>query len=240
MSHSTAPSVSTGHEPSERAARLILPVWPGAFHDPDLLPPGVCGSLRRKFVHPVNPVAQPARDGRADGVGLVGVDLDPGHAGKGQPRLGQSPRARGGIATPGESGVDPVAELDSTGADPPQVKAADHLLRWPGTQHVGVFGAVRPVCFGLAAAPALRLRIGGFFSSPGQPRPKMIQACADRVRELAGVRLSGSRQQAMRYFEHFGRRFGHLGIRCKPRSAPQVNFCGWRWRRPEAELTDMQ
>jgi hypothetical protein len=96
------------------------------------------------------------------------------------------------------------------------------------------------VCFGLAAAPALRLRIGGFFSSPGQPRPKMIQACADCVRELAGVRLSGSRQQAMRYFEHFGRCFGHLGIRCKPRSAPQVNFFGWRWHRPEAELTDMQ
>ena len=73
---------------------------PGAFHDPDLLPPGVCGSLRRKFVHPVKPVAQPTRYGGADGVGLVGVDLDPGHVGQGQPRLGQSPRARGGIATP--------------------------------------------------------------------------------------------------------------------------------------------
>lgn len=67
--------------------------------------PECAGSLRRKFVHPVKPVAQPARDGSADHVGLVGVDLDPDHVGKGQPRVGQSPRARGGIATPGESGV---------------------------------------------------------------------------------------------------------------------------------------
>jgi hypothetical protein len=58
----------------------------------------------------------------------------------------------------------------------------------------------------------------------------MIQARPDRVRELAGIRLSGSRQHAMRYFEHFGRGFGHLGITGKPRRAPQISFCGWRGR----------
>ena len=107
-------------------------------------------------------------------------------AGKGQPRLGQRPRARGGIATPGEIDVHPVAELDSTWADPPQVKAADHLPRLPGPQHVSVFAAVLPVCFGLAAAATLRLHDSGFFGSPGQPPPKMIQARADRA--LAGRR----------------------------------------------------
>jgi hypothetical protein len=71
----------------------------------------VCGKLRRKFVYPVKPVAQATRDGSADGVGLVGVDLEPGHVGQGQPCLGQSLRARGGIAAPGEIDVDPVAEL---------------------------------------------------------------------------------------------------------------------------------
>src|SRR5205814_6989003 len=136
------PDISPARTAMQR--RLIPPGWPGTCHAPDLLPPGVCRSLRRKFVHPVKPVAQPARDGSADGVGLVGADLDPGHAGKGQPRLGQRPRARGGIATPGEIDVHPVAELDSTWADPPQVKAADQLHRLPGTQHVSVFAAVLP------------------------------------------------------------------------------------------------
>jgi hypothetical protein len=75
----------------------------GAFQAPDLELPGVCGKLRRKFFYPVKPVAQATRDGSADGVGLVGVDLDPGHVGQGQPCLGQSLRARGGIAAPGES-----------------------------------------------------------------------------------------------------------------------------------------
>jgi hypothetical protein len=31
----------------------------------------------------------------------------------------------------------------------------------PGTQHVGVLAAVRPVCFGLAAAPMLHLHVSG-------------------------------------------------------------------------------
>jgi hypothetical protein len=48
----------------------------------------------------------------------------------------------------------------------------------------------------------------------GQPRPKVSQARAGRLCQLADVRLSGPRQHAMRYFEHFGRGFGHLGIRC--------------------------
>jgi hypothetical protein len=79
--------------------RFVLPVWAGALHNPDLLPSGVCRSLRRpNFVHPVKPVAQPTRDGSADGVGFVGVDLNPDHTGKSQPPL--STRARGGIATP--------------------------------------------------------------------------------------------------------------------------------------------
>jgi hypothetical protein len=82
----------------------------------------VYGKLRRRFFYPVKPVAQATRDGSADGVGLVGVDLDQGHVGQGQPCLGQSLRARGGIAAPGEIGVDPIAEFDSTWADPPQVK----------------------------------------------------------------------------------------------------------------------
>src|ERR1700722_16824213 len=67
----------------------------GAFHAPDLEPPGGGGKLRRQFVYSVKPVAQATRDGSADGVGLVGVDLDPGHVGQGQPCLAQNLRARG-------------------------------------------------------------------------------------------------------------------------------------------------
>jgi hypothetical protein len=43
------------------------------------------------------------------------------------------------------------------------------------------------VCFGLAAAPLLRPYVSGFLGGPGQPPPEMIPACADRVRQLAGV-----------------------------------------------------
>jgi hypothetical protein len=85
--------------------RLTQPVWPGVLHDPDLQPPEVCGSLRRKLVHPVKPVTQPTREAALMALAPSVWISTRAHVGKGQPRLGQSPRARGGIATPGEIDV---------------------------------------------------------------------------------------------------------------------------------------
>ena len=149
------------------------------------LSPGASGPA---FLNPVEPVAEPAGNGRAGCISGVAVDLDPLHAAQAQGDGRQGGARRGHVAAAGLPGRDPVTELDAALASPAvQRDFPDQRAGLGGQDRVGVAEARLPPVVGLSDPGELGAPLSRRWRRPRHPRPQRVEARPDCGRDRAGV-----------------------------------------------------
>lgn len=146
------------------------------------------GSSMSVIVDAIEHVAELARDSSATNVCFVTVDLDPIDVCQLQCDTGERPGKFGGVAVADGVDVNPVPDLDATGANPPmEATPADHAGRITHPEHS--VSEIRPLsrrCRHVLKPFAL-LGWRPQVSRPRHPRSKMVKTRVGCVDEYLSV-----------------------------------------------------